>query len=257
METGDRNNDLAGKNILVTGGIGDIGRGMARTLIDRGASVTLLDRIAAQEANEIVSGIGGPEVVRYVEVDVTDRSSVDTAVAEMPNLDIAICNAGVVDSAPFLDITPEQWKEHMDVNLTGVFNVAQAAARRMVAEEKPGLLLFTGSWVQEVPWPEIAAYSASKAGVAMLARSIARELAQHRIRVNVIAPGIVDAGLAAHQMATEPQYATRTQKVIPLQRLGNTNEIGQLAAYLCSDEASYMTGSVVLLDGGCSLFQFD
>jgi NAD(P)-dependent dehydrogenase (short-subunit alcohol dehydrogenase family) len=110
--------------------------------------------------------------------------------------------------------------------------------------------------VQEVPWPEIAAYSASKAGVRMLARSMARELAPHQILVNVIAPGIVYAGLARHQMETEPQYARRIQHVIPLGRLQEAEEVAKATAFLCSDAAAYMTGSVLLADGGCSLFQF-
>ena len=86
----------------------------------------------------------------------------------------------------------------------------------MVDRDHPGRIIFTGTWVQEVPWPEIAAYSATKAGVRMLARSMARELAAHKILVNVIAPGIVNAGLARHQMETEPQYARRVRHVIPL-----------------------------------------
>lgn len=257
MTTVDRNRDLKGKSILVTGGLGDIGQGIARVVLDRGAAVTLLDRIPASEGQQRVLEMEHSDRVRYAEADVTDRIAVDVVIDEMPELDIAICNAGVVESAPVLDITQDQWERHMAVNLTGIFNTAQSAAKRLTSEDKPGLLLFTGSWVQDIPWPEIAAYSASKAGANMLAKSMARELAPSGIRVNVIAPGIVNAGLAAHQLATEPEYAARVRKVIPLQRLGNTEELGQLAAYLCSDEASYMTGSVVLLDGGCSLFQFD
>jgi len=253
----DRNRDLAGKSILVTGGIGDIGRGIAGALLGRGAAVTLLDRIPSDEAQERVAGMGNADRVRYVEADVTDRDEVDAAIDDMPDLDVAICNAGIAESAPFLEITQEQWHKHMEVNLTGAFHTAQSAARRMISEGKTGLVLFTSSWVQDIPWPEIAAYSISKAGMGMLAKSMARELAPRGIRANVIAPGIVDAGLSAHQRETDPQYAARVGKVIPLERLGSTEELGQLAAYLCSDEASYMTGSVVLLDGGCSLFQFD
>ncbi|GMQ93535.1 MAG: SDR family oxidoreductase [Acidimicrobiia bacterium] len=257
MNAVDRNRDLAGKSILVTGGVGDIGRGIARVLLDRGASVTLLDRIPADEAQERVDDMGNADHVRYIEADVTDHADVDAAVNDMPDLDVAICNAGIVEAAPFLEITDDAWQRQIAVNLTGVFNTAQSAARRLVDERKPGLLLFTGSWVQAVPWPEIAAYSTTKAGVSMLAKSMARELAPQGVRVNVIAPGIVDAGLSAHQRDIDPQYAARIEKVIPMKRLGNTEEIGQLVAYLCSDEASYMTGSDVLFDGGCTLFQFD
>ncbi len=252
----DRNHDLVGKSILLTGGVGDIGLGMARVLLERGADVTLLDRVANETAKGRLRGMD-PAHIRYVEADVTNRAELDEAVSAIPVLDTAICNAAIAESAPFLEISSGQWQRQIDVNLTGVFNTAQSAARRMVFEGSGGLLLFTGSWVQDIPWPEIGAYSASKAGANMLAKSIAREFAAHGVRVNVIAPGIVNAGLAAHQLRTEPQYAARVKQVIPLNRLGNTNELGQLAAYLCSDEASYMTGSVVTLDGGCGLFQFD
>ena len=156
----------------------------------------------------------------------------------------------------FLEITPEQWQDHLDVNLTGCFNLGQSAARLMVARGHPGRIIFTGSWVQEVPWPEISAYSTTKAGVRMLARSMARELAPHKILVNVIAPGIVNAGLARHQLETEPQYARRVRHVIPLGELQSTAQVARATAFLCSDGADYMTGSVLLVDGGCSLFQF-
>lgn len=98
-----------------------------------------------------------------------------------------------------------------DRNPTGSFNVTQAAARAMIASSKPGHVIMMGSWVESVAWPEIAAYSASKAGIHSLARTAALELAEHQVRVNVIAPGIVNAGLAAHQLATERQYAARSK----------------------------------------------
>jgi NAD(P)-dependent dehydrogenase (short-subunit alcohol dehydrogenase family) len=127
----------------------------------------------------------------------------------------------------------------------------------MISRGRAGLVLFTGSWVGEIPWPEISAYCVSKAGVRMLARSMARELAAHRIRVNVIAPGIVFAGMARRQYETDPGYARRASVVVPLGELGTAEQIAQATAFLCSPEAAYMTGSVLLVDGGASLFQFD
>jgi NAD(P)-dependent dehydrogenase (short-subunit alcohol dehydrogenase family) len=248
---------IAGLGIAITGGAGDIGAAMGAELTRLGASVTLIDRKSPDEAAPWLERASAYGAVGYVQADVRDRAALDVALAAIDPLDVAIGNAGIVDSAPFLQITPEQWQQHLDVNLTGCFNVGQAAARLMVERGRPGRIIFTGSWVQEVPWPEIAAYSASKAGVRMLARSMARELAPYKILVNVIAPGIVYAGLARHQMETEPQYARRVQHVIPLGRLQIAEEVAKATAFLCSDAAAYMTGSVLLADGGCSLFQFD
>ena len=159
-------------------------------------------------------------------------------------------------SVPFLELTQREWQEQIDINLTGCFNVGQAAAQLMVQRDRAGLVLFTGSWVGEIPWPEIGPYCVSKAGVRMLARSMARELAAHRIRVNVVAPGIVHAGMARRQYETDPAYARRASVVIPLGEMGTAEQVAQSVAFLCSPQATYMTGSVLLVDGGASLFQF-
>ena len=118
-------------------------------------------------------------------------------------------------------------------------------------------MIFTGSWVGEIPWPEITAYSVSKAAVRMLARSMARELAQFGIRVNVVAPGIVLAGMAKRQHDSDPNYARRAAAAIPLGDLGTVEQIAEATAFLCSPSSDYMTGAVLLVDGGASLFQFE
>jgi NAD(P)-dependent dehydrogenase (short-subunit alcohol dehydrogenase family) len=246
---------LEGRGVVITGGAGDIGAAMGAELRRLGAAVTLLDRKPADEAEPWLARARAHGDVAYAQVDVRDRAALDAALAALDPLDVAIGNAGIVQSAPFLEITEAQWQDHLDVNLTGCFHLGQAAARLMVARGRPGRIVFTGSWVQAVPWPEIAAYSAAKAGLAMLARSMARELAPHRILVNVVAPGIVDAGLARHQRETEPQYARRIAHVIPLGALQTAEQVAKAAAFLCSDGADYMTGAVLLVDGGCSLFQ--
>ncbi len=250
--------DLDGRGVAITGGAGDIGAAMGRELSRQGASVTLIDRKSPEEAEPWIEGArGGNGKVRYAQVDVRDRDTLDEALAGIDPLDVAIGNAGIVDSAPFLEITEEQWENHLDVNLTGCFNLGQSAARLMVERKKPGRIVFTSSWVQEVPWPEITAYSVTKAGLRMLARQMARELAPHGILVNVIAPGIVRAGLAKRQMETEPQYARRVKNVIPLGEPQTAEQVAAATVFLCSDAADYMTGSSLLIDGGCSLFQFD
>ncbi len=247
---------LDGKGIAITGGAGDIGAAMGAELRRLGAEITLIDRKLPSEAEPWLARAREHGEISYVQTDVRDREAIDTALAAIDPLDVAIGNAAIGHGIPFLEITPRQWREHLDVNLTGCFNLGQAAARLMVAREHPGRIIFTGTWVQEIPWPEIAAYSATKAGVRMLARSMARELAPYRILVNVIAPGIVNAGLARHQMETEPQYARRVRHVIPLGEPQTAEQVARATAFLCSAAADYMTGSVLLVDGGCSLFQF-
>lgn len=254
-------NGLGGKHIVVTGGSGDIGWAMVEEFVGRAAKVTIFD-VRAPEQQQ---GPGGHPLADAIEqgqvgfrqVDVRDRAAVRSALEEIDPFDVVIGNAGISGSAPFLEITDDQWKRHLDVNLTGNFHLGQEAARLMVQRGTEGHIIFTGSWVQDVPWPEIAAYSASKAGLAMMMKTMALELARHRIRVNVIAPGIVAAGMAKYQMDHEPQYARRVASIIPLERMQTPEDVARATAFLCSDDAGYMTGTTLLVDGGCSLFQFD
>jgi NAD(P)-dependent dehydrogenase (short-subunit alcohol dehydrogenase family) len=248
------NNQVA----LVTGAAGDLGNAMAVHLAQAGASVVMWDiqpEITVQERIRAVQAAG--KVLVYQSVDVRDRTAVDAALAELKQLDIVCSNAGIVAAQPFLEITQENRQNHLDINLTGCFNVCQAAARKMVAAQTQGRMILTSSWVGSIPWPEITAYTVSKAGVNMLTKQMARELAVYGIRVNAIAPGIVQAGLAGRQLREEPQYAARVAKVIPLGNPGTPNEIAEAVVYLASPQTAYMTGTILTLDGGCSLFQFD
>jgi len=253
---------LSGKTALVTGGVGDLGNEMALHLAQAGAQVALWDMKGMAFAAARIKRVAavGPRTF-YQQVDVRDRAAVETAfdelVSELGTIDVVCVNAGIVESAPFLEVAQESWQRHLDVNLTGAFNVAQAAARRMVAAETQGRIIFTSSWVADIPWPEITPYTVSKAGLNMLMKQMARELAGFGIRVNAVAPGIVRAGLAGKQLRDEPDYAARVAKVIPLGEPGTPVEIAQAVVYLAGPQASYMTGTVLLLDGGCSLFQFD
>jgi NAD(P)-dependent dehydrogenase (short-subunit alcohol dehydrogenase family) len=247
---------LDGLGIAITGAAGDLGHAMSLELARLGADVTMIDRVDDAEASQRIAAVGAVGQCTYVQADVTDHAAIAAALRAVDPLDVAIGNAGIVESAPFLKVTGEQWRAHLDINLTGCFNVGQVASRLMVERGRPGLVLFTGSWVGEIPWPEIAPYCVSKAGVRMLARSMARELAAHGIRVNVVAPGIVHAGMARRQYETDPAYARRASVVIPLGEMGTAEQVAQSVAFLCSREASYMTGSVLLVDGGASLFQF-
>lgn len=238
---------LHGKTAIVTGGSGDLGSAMARHLAENGAQVISWDIVPPKQDS----------LADYVKVDVRDRAAVDAAIAGLPQVDIVCANAGIVDAQPFLELSAENWQNHLDINLTGCFHTCQSAARRMVADGAQGRIILTSSWVAQIPWPEISAYTVSKAGVNMLVKQMARELAGHGIRVNAVAPGIVAAGLAGRQLREEPQYAARVSTVIPLGAPGSPEDIATAVVYLASPQTDYMTGSILTLDGGCSLFQFD
>ncbi|MCC6627962.1 MAG: SDR family oxidoreductase [Chloroflexi bacterium] len=260
--TADPLRPLAGQVALVTGAAGDMGRAIAVALAGAGARLVLTDRRSEADAQPALDAVAaaGSQPTHYERADVADRPAVDALVAGIDaregRLDLVVSNAGIVDSAPFLDVTPAQWQAHLNSNLTGCFHIGQAAARLMVARGTPGAILFTGSWVQDVPWPEISAYCASKGGLKMLTRCMARELARHHIRVNIVAPGIVNAGLAGRQLRDEPQYAARVRHVIPLGGPGTPEQVAQAMLYLAGPTGAYITGTTLLIDGGCSLFQF-
>ena len=249
---------LAGKTALVTGAAGGLGNAMARKLAENGAQVILWDIKSANDAQAALDRVRQYDATaQYRLVDVRDRGTVDEAITSLTSLDIVCSNAGIVDAQPFLEVSQQNWQNHLDINLTGCFNVCQAAARRMVDDGTAGRIILTSSWVGSIPWPEITPYTVSKAGVNMLVKQMARELAVHRILVNAIAPGIVAAGLAGRQLREESQYAARVAKVIPLVEPGTPDEIADAVLYLASPQTAYMTGSILTLDGGCSLFQFD
>ena len=180
-----------------------------------------------------------------------------------PRIDVVIGNAAMVENGPFLDIRPDQWQAHLDLNLTGNFHVGQAAARIMVkpgTDQKPGCergvrgkILFNGSWVQELPWPEGCCYGVAKAGLALMARAMAQELAVHGIRVNVMAPGIVMAGLSKICYETDPKFGPRATAAIPLREFGTPEQCADAFLFLASDESDYITGISLLVDGGASL----
>jgi NAD(P)-dependent dehydrogenase (short-subunit alcohol dehydrogenase family) len=231
-------------------------------LADHGATVAVNDVVAEETAMALLQGEGAAKPdVRYFQADVTQPNTVEdlldtvTESAGMP--DIVCCHAGVVDSFPIEQYPTEKFDSLLDLNLRSAFLLAKAASRRWIQHGTPGHLIFTSSWVQDTPWPEITPYCASKAGLKALMRGFARELAPHGIRANAIAPGIVEVGMAKRQWDTDPQYQSRARKAIPLGYLQPAETVADGFLFLCSDMASYMTGSVLLVDGGCSLYPMD
>lgn len=249
--------DLHGQTVAVTGGLGDIGGAICRRVAARGATVHLLDVRPPDDAAGALAElreVSGTDA-GYHQVDVRDREGVEAVFAGLPRLDAVVGNAGVGIMAHFLDMTGDIWDEQIGINLTGCFNTGLAAARRM--REHGGSIVFISSWIGTVPWPGMTAYCASKGGLDMLAKTMARDLAPHRIRVNVVAPGIVDAGPSLRIMRENPDFLAATRRVIPMGRLQTTDEVAAAVSFLLSADAGYATGSVLTVDGGCSLFKFE
>jgi len=240
---------------LITGGCGDLGLAAAKRLAGIGMRVAVLDRLDDSSARDRLRTIDGETL--YIKADVTDRAAVDNAVDAVwdafGGLTVCLCNAGVVIDRPLLDVTSEQWSYHIDTNLTGYFHVTQSVARKWVAAKLKGRLIYMGSWVQDAPYELIAPYCVSKAGVWMLARCAAVEFAPYGITVNVVAPGVVDAGLSKQEMEEMPHLRDEFTRIIPVGRLQTADDVADIVGFLASDAAQYLTGSSILCDGGCTI----
>ncbi len=238
---------LKDKRVLITGGASGIGAATAARFLEEGSRVCILDR-DAKACAAIRHQLQG--ISEAIIADVTDFLQVEAALADavrvMDGVDVLINNAGISIRHNFLDITPEEWDQVIAVNLTGVFYVAQTAARHMM-ERGSGVILQTASTNGVMGYPYYADYNATKAAVIELTRSMALELAP-KVRVCAVAPGYV---LTPMQRAeyTDAMLEEVNQK-IPLRRHAQPEEIAALFAYLASDDAAYATGHVYTMDGG-------
>ena len=243
---------LKNKRVLITGGASGIGAATASRFLEEGAAVVVLDRDAKGRA-QIQSQL--PKLAGTVDADVSNLNQVQAAFADavrlMGGVDVLINNAGISIRHKFLDITPEEWEKVISVNLTGVFYVAQTAARHMwerfSIKQGSGVILQTASTNGVMGYPYYADYNATKAGVIELTRSIALELAP-KVRVCAVAPGYV---LTPMQRAEySPAMLEEVNQKIPLRRHATPEEIAGLFAYLASDDAAFATGHVYTMDGG-------
>ena len=248
--------DLNGKAALVTGASRGIGRATAIELARAGADVTVNYHSHGHEAAEVVAEIErlGQRGITFG-ADVSDRnaveSMVDATVDAFGRLDILVSNAYYSKREPFLDLTEEAMRRTLDVTLWGAFHAAQVAARQMVKQGPGGSLCFISSVLAHIPMPTSLPYNTAKAGINHMSATIAKELAPHRIRSNVIEPGWIDTP-GERQYTTDAEMVEGAKK-LPWKRLGEPEEIAKMATYLSSDAADYITGSVFRVDGGFSL----
>jgi len=245
--------DLARELVVISGGAGALGQEICARLMASGASVVSVDLGEPAE----VAGSPGARLT-HLQADVTDLAEVERVFDEVEGrygrqASTVCCHAGIVASHPILDYPPDEFDDLFRVNVKGAFLFAQVAGKRWRQTGARGHLIFTSSWVQDHPWPHIAPYSASKAAVSSLMRSFACELAPYGIRANAVLPGIVSTGMARRQWDEDPDYRHRAEETIALGELQDPSSVADLFLFLCSDMASYMTGSALLVDGGCSI----
>jgi 3-oxoacyl-[acyl-carrier protein] reductase len=244
--------DFKGKTALVTGASRGIGRAIAVALARGGANVALNyagNEAAAQEALKLVTEAGAPKAKAY-RFDVADpaacNSAVDAVIADMGGLDILVNNAGIAVDQLVMRLKDEDWNRQIQVNLTGNFNLIRAVTRPMMKARRGAIVNLT-SVVGEMGNAGQAAYAAAKAGQIGLTKSVARELASRNIRVNAVAPGFIDTDMTA---ALPEAARKKLLEAIPLARLGGAEDVANAVAFLASDEASYVTGEVLRVNGG-------
>jgi glucose 1-dehydrogenase len=247
---------LLGRKALVTGGARGIGRGCALELACAGADVVINDLTASPEAEATVAEIRalGRQAV-LVAGDVFERSSCESVVARsidaLGRLDILVSNPAFSRRGDFLDYDPALFEKVLKGTLFGGFHMSQLAARHMVARGGGGKIVFVSSVHAKIPFARSVAYNAAKIGLTHMAKTIAAELLAHRINVNVIEPGWIDT--PGEHATFGSELIAQAAPTLPWGRLGTPEDIGRAAAFLCSDDANYITGTELVVDGGLCL----
>ena len=244
---------LQGRVVIITGAAQGIGAACARRVVQDGAAVALWDLAdgAGTALAAEINAAGGQAL--YQHCNVARKAEVEAALAatlaRFGHVDGLVNNAGIFKAAPFLEVSEEDWDAVIAVNLKGSFLVGQAVAREMVKRQR-GAIVNMSSVNGTLAIPSIASYNASKGAINQLTRVMALALADQGVRVNAVAPGTIATELAKNAVLTSDEAKARIMSRTPMKRLGEPEEIADVAAYLLSDAASYVTGEIVVADGG-------
>ncbi|MFL5928646.1 MAG: SDR family NAD(P)-dependent oxidoreductase [Gaiellaceae bacterium] len=246
---------FAGRAAIVTGAAQGIGRAICERLLEEGARGVVAFDVNGERLSDAAAELADDRFVAFVG-DVADsnavRRSVDECVRRFDRIDLMAAHTGIAEPRPLLDTDDDHWRRHQAVNADGVFWCVREAARAMVERDARGAIVCTASinaWhVEET----MIAYNTTKAAVHAIARSAAIDLGRHGIRVNAVAPGVVDTPIA-ELVVHNPELAPRYLSTIPLGRFGEPRDIANAVLFLASDEASYITGHMLVLDGGQTL----
>jgi glucose 1-dehydrogenase len=245
---------LQGKTAVVTGAATGIGQAIAVTFAQEGANV-VVDYVGnasvAEDTMSRIGSLGGKAIAVAADVSNPDQVNglVQQTLAAFGRLDIFVNNAGIEKKFAFVDYPFDEWQKIIAVNLTGAFLCSQAAARQMIAQGAGGRIINISSIHEDLAFPLNAPYCATKGGIRMLMRTIAVELAPHQISVNNIGPGAIFTPIDI-DVENDPKLNAQILAEIPMGRWGKPEEVAQLAVYLASEDAAYVTGSTHFIDGG-------
>ncbi|MEO8288030.1 MAG: SDR family NAD(P)-dependent oxidoreductase [Chloroflexota bacterium] len=248
--------DLTGKVALVTGASKGIGYELALALAQAGASVVANyhdDREGAESAVGKIQAAGGRAIAVQADISHVDecRQLVAAAVSEYGRIDIACCHAGITSWGKFLDYSKEAFDAVVGTNLKGTYFTAQAAARQMAKQGDGGRIILTSSVTGNQAVQYLSAYAMTKGGIQMLARNLVLELSPYGITINAVAPGAI---MNERNLSDDPDYEEKWAGVIPMRRVGWPRDVAAAVLFLASDEASFITGTTIIVDGGWTAY---
>lgn len=250
--------ELKDKVAVVTGGSKGIGTAIAERFGQEKMKVVVnyhSDQAGAEATAKAIRANGGEAVIVQADISTEEGTQqlVDTAVEKFGGLDVWVNNAGMENQVPTKDMTLSNWKKVLDVDLTGVFLGTKAALNYFTKYNKKGNIINMSSVHEQIPWPTYAHYAAAKGGVKMFTQTVAMEYAKQNIRVNAIGPGAINTHMNAEKFS-DPEQKKLVLDMIPMGRIGDPKEVAAVAAWLASDESSYVTGVTMFVDGGMALY---